>query len=357
MIVPSITPTWRYAARGAKSSSGSPGRQRDERRADRPRARPGSAADGAAEDVVRRPTRARSRATLSTIACHVVEVGDAGIDEPDVRVEVVEDDEQREAREPRRVRLPLEPVQRLGHLGRARAGTSASGRARRRGLPRTRRRRRRRRPRDASASAARGRGARSRTTRRSMRSRRSRGASGGGRRGRLSGTDPTIPRDRDELAAAGVELLLACAADSLAEHLEDLRLRRRFTKTTKRKPNLASYSAFSAASSTSTHGSSIAALLRGRARREPASLTDRRVRCQRLDLVLVAQSREDVVRPLERIVDLGQSARRGACVPRRARASSSTVSFRGRSRTRTGRREAGRGGGPSAELDLAPRRG
>ena len=97
-------------------------------------------ADRPAEHVVDEP-REREAADESAIACHVVEVGHRRIDEPHVRVEVVEDDEQREAREPRRVRLPLEPVERLGHLAPARGGTSASGRGRRRGRPRTRRRR------------------------------------------------------------------------------------------------------------------------------------------------------------------------------------------------------------------------
>ena len=42
-----------------------------------------------------------------------LEIGHRRIDEPRLRVRPVEDDEQREARQPRRVRLPLEPVQRL----------------------------------------------------------------------------------------------------------------------------------------------------------------------------------------------------------------------------------------------------
>ena len=46
------------------------------------------------------------------------EVGGVAVDEPEARVEVVEDDHEREAREPGRVRLPLEPVEWLGHLGR-----------------------------------------------------------------------------------------------------------------------------------------------------------------------------------------------------------------------------------------------
>src|SRR6188474_500075 len=74
MIVPSIPPTWTYAARGENSS--------EERHAD--------------HDRPARPERP------------------AGRDEVRVGIEVVEDDEQRKAGEPRRVRLPLEPVQDLG---------------------------------------------------------------------------------------------------------------------------------------------------------------------------------------------------------------------------------------------------
>ena len=42
------------------------------------------------------------------------QVGDRGVDQPRIGVGPVEEDEQREAAEPRRVGLPLEPVQRLG---------------------------------------------------------------------------------------------------------------------------------------------------------------------------------------------------------------------------------------------------
>ena len=49
---------------------------------------------------------------------HRAQVGDGGIDEAVARVQPVENDEEREAGEPRRVRLPLEPVQVLGQLRR-----------------------------------------------------------------------------------------------------------------------------------------------------------------------------------------------------------------------------------------------
>ncbi len=94
-----------------------PSSDADERRADQRERDLAPRADRAAKDVVddpgqRHPTDAeRDRLPL-------VERRDRGIDEADVRVEVVEDDHEREAREPRRVRLPLEPVQRLGHLRR-----------------------------------------------------------------------------------------------------------------------------------------------------------------------------------------------------------------------------------------------
>ena len=49
---------------------------------------------------------------------HRAQVGDGRVDEPLVRFQPVEDDEEREAGEPRRVRLPLEPVQVLRQLRR-----------------------------------------------------------------------------------------------------------------------------------------------------------------------------------------------------------------------------------------------
>ena len=116
MIVPSITPTWRYAARGAKSS---PAPQAAS--ATSPVPTTASAAwlrcpTVLTEDVVDDP-RERDPADAERDRLPLVEIGDARVHQADARVEVVEDDEQRESGEPRRVRLPLEPVQRLRHLG------------------------------------------------------------------------------------------------------------------------------------------------------------------------------------------------------------------------------------------------
>ena len=115
MIVPSIAPTWRKAARDAKSSPAA----NAENVTSTATATATSAvvAEEAAGGVVREPRerepRGRDRDGLPR-----AQVGDGRIDEPRVRIEPVEDDEQGEAGEPRRVRLPLEPVQVLGQLRR-----------------------------------------------------------------------------------------------------------------------------------------------------------------------------------------------------------------------------------------------
>ena len=75
----------------------------------------------APEDSGRRRRRRARRARARRRRGHRLQraqVGDGRVDEPLVRIEPVEDDEQREAGEPRRVRLPLEPVQVLGQLRR-----------------------------------------------------------------------------------------------------------------------------------------------------------------------------------------------------------------------------------------------
>ncbi len=50
-----------------------------------------------------------------------------------------------------------------------------------------------------------------------------------------------------------------------------------------------------------------AALLGCRSGREPAALTDGRMRVQRLQLVLAAERAEHVVGSLERVLDLGET--------------------------------------------------
>ena len=124
-------------ARGEELARGERGD--DHERRDRDRDEPvldQEAAGGVVDEPGEREPGRRQRHRLPG-----AEVGDGRVDEPRVGVEPVEDDEQREAGEPGRVRLPLEPVQVLGQLAAARPCTSASGRSRRRGRPSTRRRR------------------------------------------------------------------------------------------------------------------------------------------------------------------------------------------------------------------------
>src|SRR4029079_14034271 len=97
--------------------AGDPGGQGHETGADERERDLAPPADGPAERVVDEPGEDDPGETDAD-RLPVREVGDGGIDEPGVRVEVVEDDEQGETREPGRVRLPLEPVEGLGHLGR-----------------------------------------------------------------------------------------------------------------------------------------------------------------------------------------------------------------------------------------------
>ena len=81
---------------------------------------------------------------------------------------------------------------------------------------------------------------------------------------------------------------------------------RRLTKTTKRKPWRASYSAFRRASSASTAGIVVRALLGRRARGEPVLLADRRVRVEHLALLGVGQLVDHGGRVPERVVALGE---------------------------------------------------
>ena len=69
----------------------------------------------AAEDVVGDPRRREERdADRDCLRCG--EVGDGRVDQVRVRVEVEEDDEEGEAGQPRRIRLPLEPGEVVGEL-------------------------------------------------------------------------------------------------------------------------------------------------------------------------------------------------------------------------------------------------
>ena len=97
--------------------AGGPGRERDEARADDGERDLAPRAERAAEEVVDDPGECDA-GDAEGDGLSGREIGDGRIDEARLRVRVVEDDEEGEAREPGRVRLPLEPVQRLGHLRR-----------------------------------------------------------------------------------------------------------------------------------------------------------------------------------------------------------------------------------------------
>ena len=74
-------------------------------------------AEHPAQDVVDHP-RGGKQGDADRDRLPLGQVGDALVDQVRVRVDVVEDDEQREAAEPGRVRLPLEPEELLGELRR-----------------------------------------------------------------------------------------------------------------------------------------------------------------------------------------------------------------------------------------------
>ena len=158
-----------------------------------------------------------------------LEVGDGRVDQAQPRVRVVDDAEEREPGQPRPVRLPLVPVQRLGQVRRRDPELLDPVEAAAVDLPRLAARRPRRGPLPARARAGGCRARRSRTRCRSRRSPWWRGTSG--RRGRASrwrttlGAAPPVLRDRDELLHGRVQLLGAGAVDPRAQHLEDLRLR------------------------------------------------------------------------------------------------------------------------------------
>ena len=100
MIVPSITPTWRYAARGAKSSPAPQAATATSPVADHRERGLTPLSNGAAEDVVDDPGE-RDATDAQRDRLPLLQVGDARIHEPDARIEVVEDDEEREARRAR----------------------------------------------------------------------------------------------------------------------------------------------------------------------------------------------------------------------------------------------------------------
>ncbi len=120
------------------------------------------------EPVVDEPA-ARDRGEADADRRRLAEIRDVAVDEVDLRADVVDEREQEESRDPGPVGFPLEPVQRRGQPRRARRGTSAPGRSRRREPPTTRRRRPSRRRPDRGAAAGDRRARRSRTTPRSRR--------------------------------------------------------------------------------------------------------------------------------------------------------------------------------------------
>ncbi len=108
--------------RGARREelAGAPRGEGDETGPDHGKRHLAALSDRAAENVVDDPCE-RDSGDAQSDRLPLVEIGRVPIHQSQARVEVVEDDHQREAREPRRVRLPLEPVERLGHLGRREA--------------------------------------------------------------------------------------------------------------------------------------------------------------------------------------------------------------------------------------------
>ena len=114
MIVPIIAPTCRYIARPANtcdSPHATSGEEHDHHQAER-----ALAVEAQRACTAGRRTSSRRRATrpLIAIACHGAMSATLRSIMYRSRVRVVHDDEQREPRHPRPVRLPLEPVQRLG---------------------------------------------------------------------------------------------------------------------------------------------------------------------------------------------------------------------------------------------------
>ena len=147
-----------------------------------------------------------------------LELGDRRVDQPQARVRVVDDAEEREAGQPRPVRLPLVPVQRLRQVRRRDPELVDPVEAAAVDLPRLAARRPRRGPPPARARSGGCRARRSRTRCRSRRSPPSRGTSG--RRGRASRSCSWLgARHRSsaiatQLRHGGVELLVAGALDA-----------------------------------------------------------------------------------------------------------------------------------------------
>ena len=235
------------------------------------------------------------------------QVGDGRVDQPCLGVRPVEEDEQREAGEPRRVGLPLEPVQRLredargdlvllrvveaaavhapvlagdalvevGALGGRRQSEVEADEVERRADPRD--------PGDHVQEAE-----------------------------DEVGDLPQVVRvhrslgDRDQLPHRRVELLLAGARDALAQHVEDLRLRPAVDEDDEPEAELLLVDLVLVGELRQHRRVGVLALLRRRAGREAAARTDGRVCVERLDLLLLAERVDHLVRPLERVVELGE---------------------------------------------------
>ena len=291
--------TWR------EQLSGTPRCQRDERGSDDDERNLASVSEGPAQHVVHEPSE-HEAADAQRHGLPGGEVGDLWVSETNVGVEVVENDEESEPGEPGCVRLPFEPVQWLGHLGRRepvllRVVEAAAVHA---------------------PELARDTGVRVlaflRWSQREVEPDEVEGRA-----------DPRDPRDYVQHPEADVEdvsqvrvhrsLAIATSSrqpvSSSSSRVRPIRclstprisdFGRLLTKTTKRNPNFPSYSAFRRASSCEHVRVGVIALLGGRTCREPCALTDRRMRVERLELLLLGQALDDLVGSAQRILDLRQ---------------------------------------------------
>ena len=163
--------------------------------------------------------------------------------------------------------------------------------------------------------------------------------------------DPSIPRDRDELATARVELLLARASDSLAQHGQDLILRASIHEDHEAEAELLLVHARSG-----PRARRVRTGRRSRLVRRPSDaerpvcwpIAGWAARASTFSSSL-SVARTSSARSSGSSISARRSTRRVR--PSKSSLSSSTLSCRGSSRIRTARRGAGRGSGrPRARL-------
>src|SRR5207248_2558069 len=122
---------------------------------------------------------------------------------------------------------------------------------------------------------------------------------------RALGASPPVLRDRDQLLDGRVELLLARSLQSLAQHVEDLRLRAAVDEDDEAEAELLLVDLVQVGEFRQDDRIGVAALLGGRARREPLR-ADRGMRVQRLELVALLQLTDHVTCSAERVLLLGE---------------------------------------------------